>query len=787
MNNIKRGLCMKKCKLYLQISMVVISVFVCVTFSVYTFYYLYNHDSDMAGIYAILIGIIIPLIISLCSYIITKIRKGILIERYLNDEHFVDRDIEYIKLSNLIKNESDRIIYIKGKFGMGKTSFMKMSCDRINYTDKNRWKSYAAFYYNNNYTKTITQALSNKFCGNPSASVTDISNKLNDSTLQKNSILFIDNIYEMNLIECTEFAKAFINCSRNNQVVIAVDSNDEVFHICPGQFSENEIELLAHSYNIEINPSERHAISELSNGYPVYARYSVEAYTKGLNIIDYNNLEHYIEKLLNSLSDLEKSALSLIICLCQILQDGVERKTIYGIDNAVTRPVIKRLITYSLINMYKEKIYIDKLISLKCIDFLGSYSNVSYNKIYHYYKGMTNTSYIALVAAFKSNFQYDHNLIGNILHKQYADNNFYLLIAIGELEFDGQINPHLRENRECWIYVRYYYLKALLELGLYDRAREVVDSYDYQIRGGINLLSINSDVEFEYQYLLVDLDHLTNYLKDAVTFSYTLLEKASTKAQIVKCRYLYAHCLRHLGEDLEQAYTVFEDLINDADNNDDKIRIRSIYSAASIRMFQCNINYPYKKAFDDIEHIICNNTANEIWKPYVARHKAIYEYKIRKNFKMAEKILLETIDLLEVTPLRIKYDIYFELGEVYRLMDTELDNYEKSQKYYLEAVQFAERVHDFNLYSNSQLGIMLLSIKHEKEIDNDILRTIISETYSLGLNINYNYALYVQHLIRNEDFSEELVTYWRKMHFSDLFSMSSKSESEKCNIKLTVM
>ena len=109
------------------------------------------------------------------------------------------------------------------------------------------------------------------------------------------------------------------------------------------------------------------------------------------------------------------------------------------------------------------------------------------------------------------------------------------------------------------------------------------------------------------------------------------------------------------------------------------------------------------------------------------RHKAIYEYKIRKNFKMAEKILLETIDLLEVTPLRIKYDIYFELGEVYRLMDTELDNYEKSQKYYLEAVQFAERVHDFNLYSNSQLGIMLLSIKHEKEIDNDILRTIISE------------------------------------------------------------
>ena len=111
----------------------------------------------------------------------------------------------------------------------------------------------------------------------------------------------------------------------------------------------------------------------------------------------------------------------------------------------------------------------------------------------------------------------------------------------------------------------------------------------------------------------------------------------------------------------------------------------------------------------------------------------------------------------------------------------------KRVKILLERCNLRNEYNDFNLYSNSQLGIMLLGIKHEKEIDNDILRTIISETYSLGLNINYNYALYVQHLIRNEDFPEGLVTYWRKMHFSDLFSMSSKSESEKCNIKLTVM
>lgn len=109
------------------------------------------------------------------------------------------------------------------------------------------------------------------------------------------------------MLECTEFAKAFINCNNSNQVVIAVDSNDEEFDICPGKFGENEIELLANSYNIKIAKNDRQEITEFSNGYPVYARYSVEAYTKGIKIIDYRNLENYIEELIYSLNELEKN------------------------------------------------------------------------------------------------------------------------------------------------------------------------------------------------------------------------------------------------------------------------------------------------------------------------------------------------------------------------------------------------------------------------------------------------------------------------------------------------
>ena len=756
---------------------------ICVLFSVYTAYFLYKNNLGTAGVFATLIGIPLTIGITLWSLIFSKLQKGVLIERYLNDEHFVDRDAEYVKLYNLIQDGQEKIIYISGNFGMGKTLFMKMSCDRINYTDRRKWKSYAAFYYNNNHTKTIIQALSNKFCEQSNASITEISKRLNNATFRKNSILFIDNIYEIDLIECIEFAKAFINCNKNNQVVIAVDSNNDTFHIYPGRFGETEIKLLAQSYNIKIEQSERYEISELSNGYPVYARYSVEAYTKGIKIIDYNNLENYIEELTNSLNNLEKTSLSLIICLSQLLQDGVEVRILCGIDNCITRPILKRLTTCSLINMYKDKIYTDKLISLKCMDFLSVYKNESYYKIYQYYKNMYDTAYIALVAALKSNFEYDHILVKEILHRQYIDNNFYLLIDIGELEFSGQVNPYLREDKECWTYVRYYYLKSLLELGLYDKAREVVDNYDNYL----NLLTINSDIDFEYQYLLIDLDHLTNDLENAIIFCQILLEQAVSKEQKIKCQYLYAHCLRHLGKDLNQAYAIFTTLENDTDFEDDKIRIRSIYSAASIKMFQNDLNYPYENSFEKIEQILYRDVRNEVWKPYVARHKAIYEYKICKNFEMAEHILQETIHLLEVTSLRIKYDIYFEFGEIYRLWDSDPENYKKSINYYLEAAQFAKQVNDYNLQSSSQLGIMLLNVKYGYETDNDTLNSIISRTQDIGLNINYNYAMYVKYLAGNESISKDVVSYWRKMQYSDLLSLSSKSKSEKCNLKLTVM
>ena len=118
---------MKRSKFYFQIGIVVMLTLVCALFFGGTAYFLYKNDSGTAGVFATLIGIPLTIVIALWSYILGKFQKDTLIERYLNDEHFVDRDIEYIKLSNLIQYEPDRIIYINGKFGMGKCHAIELN------------------------------------------------------------------------------------------------------------------------------------------------------------------------------------------------------------------------------------------------------------------------------------------------------------------------------------------------------------------------------------------------------------------------------------------------------------------------------------------------------------------------------------------------------------------------------------------------------------------------------------------------------------------------------------
>lgn len=777
----------KKYKLYFLRFFEAFLAMTTVLLFMFSVYLILGNNTNSASFFATLTAIPLAFLLPLIAYIHDIPTKNKLIEPKLNDKHFVDRNTEYFKLSELLHQNENRIYYIRGQYGMGKTLFIKMVCDRINFIEKKQWKKYCAFYYNHNKKQKIELALSEKFCKYSNATISEISICLNSFYINENCVLFIDNISELELFEAEEFARAFINCSRHNRVVISVDSNEHEFHISPSKFGTQEILLLAQSYNYEISDKENYKLSNLSNGFPVYARYNVEAFVKGVSILDYSKLEQYIEKLVSSLNSLEKETLTLIICITFLLQDGIDVENIKGIDLRITNPLIKKLHTFSLIIIRKKTIYTDKLIAYKCIEFLSEYKSASYKKIYMYYKNLYNYEYLALAAGLKSDFELDITFLINELHKQYQKNNFYLLITLGEIEVSGKINPIIRESNEGLFYLRYYYLKSLLELGLYDEARKIVDSYNFQYNEMFNIMETSNISEFDYQYMLIDLDHLTNYFEDALIYSNVLYDKAVNNEQKAQCRYLYAHCIRHMGTDLDLACEIFEKLADDISYNNDKIRLRSIYSSASIKMFYNDSNYDYSESFDKIEQIIYSNSKNEVWRPYVNRHKAIYEYKIRRNFEKARNILLKTISLLEVTSLRIKYDIYFELGEIFRISDLTQDNYDRSLNYYLQSLDFAKRSGDYNLLSNSEMGIMLLKLKYDITIPENTIISIIRKTQKWNLNINYNTALFIYYVIKNEPIPESLISYWEYMNYFDLYSASSEYKLKQCSLKLTVM
>lgn len=760
-------------------------IFITIVFFVTIIYYFTNKQFNVTNFFISILAIWISILITFLTYIFKLPQKNTMIEPKMREKHFVDRESEYEQLYKLLQEYPDRIIYIRGQCGMGKSLFIKVVCDRINYIDKKRWKKYCAYYYSHSSRQKIEAGIANKFCNNANAPIQEISIALNKFSY-KNTILFIDNITELERPEAGEFAEALACCNDNNKIIISVDSNEQDYHISPGKFGVNEITALVKSYNSTISEFDRNKLSDISHGYPVYARYNVEAFIKNIDAFEYYQLEVYIENLISSMTLLEKEALALIICVTDLKSEGITRENIEGLDARITKPILNKLCTLSFIFIEEGMICTEKLIAQKCLDFLSEYKNESYEKIYRYYKNDFEHYYLAVMAALKSNLKFNSDFLIEKMHEMYQNHYFYSFIYLGNLELFKTINSEIRESKKCLFYLRYFYLKSLLELGLYKTARASIDLYDRQYQEAISIGEISNAHEFEYQYMLIDLDHLTNQFEKAIACLIPLYKKAKTQEQIAQCRYLQAHCMRHMGNNLEEAYDIFYNLASDDNYHDDKIRLRTIYSAISIKIFQGDPDYDYKNNFARIDQILQSNEKNQIWIPFINRHKAIYIFKINQDIEKAIQILSDTISLLEVTSLRIKYDIYFELGEMYRILETSEYNYNKSLAYYEKAQEFAKNSDDYNLFSNSTMGIILLSLKYQKRISKEVLFDIIEKSRELNLNINYNSALFIKSIFDNE-VSEDLIKYWRYMKYSDLFSLSQRDKSEQYNLKLTIM
>ena len=84
---------MKKCQFYFEMVIAILLTLICTLFIGSTAYFLYNRAWELVGVLATLLGIFLTILMELWTLIFRKFPQDIIIERYLNDEHFVDRNI----------------------------------------------------------------------------------------------------------------------------------------------------------------------------------------------------------------------------------------------------------------------------------------------------------------------------------------------------------------------------------------------------------------------------------------------------------------------------------------------------------------------------------------------------------------------------------------------------------------------------------------------------------------------------------------------------------------------
>ena len=718
-----------------------------------------------------------------------KTRKSFNPHRIYCEGNFVDRKQESKDIYDAIifaddRNLSHRIT-ISAQIGMGKTSLAHHICNDINFESKKNWGNTVAYYLQYDGINTIKDCVLGVFGDGEIDTVGKLSNMMHKNHSGK-CILIIDGINAVSLRDARMFADAFISCdSRKNYIIMFVDRNEaDDDDIRLSEFKEHEVHLLADSLHISISPRESASISEKADGFPIYVRYFVESHamdcTEGL----IRDMEEYIRRTLNNISEDDKKLLTLAILMCQVGNDEINTDTLLSVIGRGGKISLNHITDLPLITYNKKdhKLHIGHFIGKKYLDFLEKYIDNTCLLIYGYFRDSEQYSYAVYAAVFSHTMNVMPSEVSFLMEKVVNAGQFYFICRLVEATKEYGINPMLANDKNFMKVWNRSYLQALFETGHYESASNYLDRYYSQTEIDEGIL--DTDVEnFDYHYMKADLEHLTNNFETASNLAFALIKQAPNPIAENRAKYLYAHILRHMGYDLDWSVELFQE-IKESEDVDDRTLVRTLYSIASIRMFQCSTTYDYDSTFNLIDTIIDSDNNNRSFGDYVARHKGIYALEYQADITVAINTYQDAIRNLSISNLRIIYDIFFELAEVYRLEEKNEKLYKMSKEYYLKAQSFAEDEHDINLLTSCKMGLLLLDLKYGNDISMDTLLNVKHLSTKCELLINMNEAEYLISIARDGNISEEMINLWKHMGYGRLWKAASGNNMQ---LKLTVM
>lgn len=783
---------MKKRILLLIISLIILIILVYL--SILTVINIYNNTEW--SITSLWISPLLTVFLLFVNRYIAIKDKRIIKYKYQFDRYFSDRQKEYENVRHFIKESEESTCYITGRLGIGKTEFLKEMADRIN--NKIIFFKYQAIYIDLKNNSSVMKEICKTLGVNTySESVQIISDRLHDEK-NKKWIILIDGVCQYNILFVKNFADSIYECSKIKCIIAYEDLLNRQSTVLSA-FNKSEIKELAKKERINCTDEQIEIIIKLSLGVPVYIRLILNQ-LKINGIIDLSNnkdIKDYLGIIITQkLNITERKLLMLICCLSKILNEqSIEIKEIANINRTPRIcESLKILFQNSLLEYADEKIIIATDICNICFEHLYEYIDDEFSSIYHYYENKKDKQCYATIALLRTNISLKGKLnsLKRIITDQFKQGNFLFIIQVGNLDLESIINNNIY-GKEIYKIIQICYFKSLLEVGAYNKANDIVNNYDFTKYGRDGILNISSQNDFDIHYSVINLYHLTNRFEDAIMSCDLLLNKCKTKKEIIDVKYLKAHCIRHIGNNFEEAIRIFKEIINNKTNLmiSPKSYIRSCYSILSIEMLKGIPKELLSFTFKELYEYANTSSEYEIIKPYIQRHEIIYIASYENRIDFAIQTAKDIINKLEILQLRIKYDYYFELAELFRhqfFKTYKEEYYCESRKYYSMAIEFSSVAGDYNLESMCILGMSLLEMISGKSVDILQLKKIASICNTKGLVLNYHCVNFLVSILEQNIISDTLVQIYKNLGFGNIYNAATLYKQNKFfYLKLVVM
>lgn len=745
---------------------------------------------------------------ALSGFLYFKLYKPVLKhEIYCRDSYFIDRcDERHVLFSFLTsRDKNNSLFYVKSSMCRGKTMLLQRFADDVNHVGfKNEFqrkydmaKQYSAYYISIKPScNDIVKEIGLELCGDEKINTYDkLSTFLKKASNRKKVVLLIDNISKVQSRMAIETARALLYNNTRLKIILGITEDVASGNLCtltPPLFGEMQINELARIYNKGISLQDKQEIIRISNGIPSYIRMLFQADTLNSsitlsNIEDIQNIVYFqLEKLGN-----DNNVAAYLACLQLCQKQAIPKEELLILAQASEfqlAEVFDAALAREEISPNGPVVLMDALVA-ECCRKIIPYQEFLL-RIYRFYEATDSENDIVLTALLMLPESFlSGKLSTDVLVTAYEKKKYLLFAQLGDLDKNKELN-FLYNKPEFYNTFRYYYLFSLLQLGEYSMA---IDTLKYYEQSKISLPSLRtsySSAGFEMQFLIMDLHHLSNRFELALGEINAVLANIDLHPKNKhRLLYLKAHCLKHLGKQLQEADCILRELEKESVSND--LYIKILYSQIAIHLFWGDNAYDYQSIINHLNDAFEAEISPE--KSHAMRHLAHYSWKQEGSVINALKIIDEELKILEKTRWRIIYDYYFEKAEWMRIQNTEakaiINNTSTIIDFYEKAIQFADENQDINLACCARLGIILTQITEQDQSASwrkEQLKVVDEEYVKMekaGLEINRAYITYIKALLSNEQPSEEFISYCKVNQYYDL---SQHMEQNK-PLKLTVM